>query len=460
MPGIEQQNLGDRAHQSSGRTGSGIRSIHLDAWGPKASHSQKTRQTSATDEFGHVTISNSVASDSLREWCAKPFGGFQPPDGLGDAEKKLAHSSGSVSDHVLALEVGTVKAVYSVGNGLAGFGNAIVSPPARVGNWLANTIKNPDLAIEDSAKFGDDVGKAVVNDAKFLHAVGAYAKTVQDAQARGDYSKPLTDVGNAAHKEYEKFEKLTPGQKTSVATEQVVCVGIGIATGKVLSAASEAFAGLLEKMDAFKLKADANRLHFGIESAAKKPLLSEEIQSNDVSKRAGEVHHADGEKHFAGATNGRFKYEEIEKFRSPEVPIQCHKNACVAAAGEMLTKGKIDQQSLVQRLEQYLLPELRGKESLLALQDLAVELGKDWQFKTVSKRLGIDFEPLFEELLTTKQPFAVTLKAFQVDAHAVVVDGVNAAGRVVIRDPGDGTIYQMTMNDFMDHWTGQAVARR
>lgn len=460
MPGIEQHHPGDRAHKSPGSNDNGIRSIQLDAWGPKSSHTKETQLTSVSDEFGPVTISSAGQSDALREWCARPFSGFQPPDGLVEAEKKLAHSKGAVSDQVLAIEVGTVKAVYSVGNGIAGIGNAIVSPPARFGNWLANAIKNPALAIEDSANFGDDVGKAIVSDAKILHAAGAYAKSVQDAQARGDYAKPLTDVVHAAHKEYEKFEKLTLGQKTSVATEQVVSIGIGIATGKVLSTASEAFAGLLEKMDAFKLKADANRLHFGIESAAKKPLLPEDTQFNNVSKRAGEIHHADGEKHFAGATNGRFKYEEIEKFRSSEVPIQCHKNACVAAAGEMLTNGKIDQHSLVLRLEQYLLPELRGKESLLALQDLAVELGRDWQFKTVSTKLGIDFEPLFDELLTTKKSFAVTLKAFQVDAHAVVVDGVNAAGRVVIRDPGDGTIYQMTMKDFMDHWTGQAVARR
>ncbi|CAN5510202.1 hypothetical protein BH10CYA1_BH10CYA1_52730 [soil metagenome] len=460
MPGIEQHYPEDRAHQYADSTRNGLQNAQLDAWGPKAVHCQGARQTNVIAEFGHVIISNSAQPDALRKWCAIPFNEFQPPTGLKEAEKNLAQSNGSINDHVLGLEVGTVKAVYAVGNSIIGMANAIVSPPSRLGNWLANTLQDPTLAIDDSAKFGDDVGKAIVNDAKILHAVKAYSKTVQEAQAKGGYSKPLIDVNNVMHKECEKFEKLTPVQRTSVATEQVVAVGIGIATGKLLSAAPDAFAGLLEKMDAFKLKSDANRLHFGLETCESESISREKISTENVPKNSNELQHEDGEKHFAGASSGRFKYEEIEKVRSLEVPIQCHKNACVAAAGEILTKGKIDQHTLVQRLEQYLLPEKRCTESLLALQDLATELGSAWEFKTVSKKRGIDFEPLLKELLATKQPFAVTLKAFQVDAHAVVVDGINAAGRVVIRDPGEGTIYQMKMPDFIEHWTGQAVARR
>ena len=460
MPSIEQQYSGDRAQPHADGTHNGLQSAQLDAWGPKAMHSHVARQTSAVDEFGHVTLHGSAQSEALRKWCDKPFNEFQPPNGLSESEAKLAQSNGSISDHVLGLEVGTVKAVYAVGNSVVGMANALTSPPARLGNWLANTLIEPSLAISDSAKFGDDVGKTIVNDARVIHAIGTYAKTVKEAQAQGDYSKPLNDFNNVVRKEYDKFEKHTSAQKTSIAAEQVVGVGVGIATGKLLSAAPEAFAGLLEKMDAFKLKSDANRLHFGIEASKSKLIPGERISSEITPNSPNQLHLEDGEKHFAGASNGRFKYEEFEKVRSLEVPIQCHKNACVAAAGEILTKGKIDQHTLVARLEQYLLPEKRGTESLLALQDLATELGSAWEFKTVSKKRNIDFEPLLKELFATKQPFAVTLKAFQVEAHAVVVDGVNAAGRIVIRDPGEGTIVQLKMKDFMDHWTGQAVAKR
>lgn len=462
MPAMEQHTSGDRVQQQAvDSTHKGLQNVQHDAWGPKAVRGHAALQTNALDEFGHVTISNSAQVDPLRSWCAKPFTGFEPPAGLKAAEKQLAHSNGSIDDHVRAFEVGTVKAVYAVGNGISDMANAFVSPPARLGDWLANTLVEPALAIEDSGKFGDDVGKALVKDAKVLQSVGTYAADVLDAQAKGDYLKPVTDIANFVDKERANFEKLTSAQKTGVVTEQVVGLGIAVATGKLLSAAPEAFAGLLEKMDAFKVKAEANRLHFGIETSGSKSISREKLSAEHSFRNPREVHHEEGEKHFAGANNNRFKYEEIEKVRSLEVPIQCHKNACVAAVGEILTKGKIGQHTLVQKLEQYLLPEIRGKESLLALQDLASELrGSGWEFRTVSKTRGIDYEPLFKELIATKQPFAVTFKAFQVEAHAVVVDSVNAAGRVVIRDPGEGTIYQMKMQDFMDHWTGQAVAKR
>lgn len=44
--------------------------------------------------------------------------------------------------------------------------------------------------------------------------------------------------------------------------------------------------------------------------------------------------------------------------------------------------------------------------------------------------------------------------------HTVMVDGLDAAGHVRIRDPWDGTRYTMTMRSFLYYWTGQAVMRR
>jgi ABC-type bacteriocin/lantibiotic exporter with double-glycine peptidase domain len=39
----------------------------------------------------------------------------------------------------------------------------------------------------------------------------------------------------------------------------------------------------------------------------------------------------------------------------------------------------------------------------------------------------------------------------------VVVDGLDGAGNVTIRDPQDGTRYEMTRDDFLQHWTGRVV---
>jgi hypothetical protein len=44
--------------------------------------------------------------------------------------------------------------------------------------------------------------------------------------------------------------------------------------------------------------------------------------------------------------------------------------------------------------------------------------------------------------------------------HVVVVDGINQAGNVMIRDPWEGTKYEMPFKYFVNEvWTGRAVYR-
>lgn len=45
-------------------------------------------------------------------------------------------------------------------------------------------------------------------------------------------------------------------------------------------------------------------------------------------------------------------------------------------------------------------------------------------------------------------------------SHTVVVDGLDAAGQVSVRDPWEGTRYTMTMPDFLEYWTGIAILQR
>jgi hypothetical protein len=455
MPSVEQQHPADCVQQPNIGLAIGLHDVQCATWGPEAANNAgKTQSTNTLDAFGHLTIDLNGQGDSFREWCAKPFKDFQAPVGLKDAETALEQSKGSINDHVLGVEVGTVKAVYGIGNSVVGIANAIVSPPARLGNWLATTIKEPTTSISDSAKFGDDVGKTLVTGVKLFHAVDNYAEKVKQEQSKGNYTKPLVDANNGLHMLADKFKNLTPGQKTEAVTEQVVSFGTPIAGGKVLAAAPEAFASLMEKMDAFKGKSDAVRLHFGIEDTlVAREKIHAEREINDAT-----APHLGGDDHLAGARNSRFQYKEFDKVRSLDVPIQCHNNACVAAIGEMLSEGKIEQRTLVELLEQNKLPEKRGQETDLSLKALAKELGQDWTFESISK--VIDIEPLFQELLARGHSFGVTFKAYRVDAHAVVVDGIDKAGRVLVRDPGDGTMYKMAKKDFMDHWTGLAVAKK
>ncbi len=44
--------------------------------------------------------------------------------------------------------------------------------------------------------------------------------------------------------------------------------------------------------------------------------------------------------------------------------------------------------------------------------------------------------------------------------HWVVVNGVDDAGRVLIKDPFNETRYKMSLDSFKDVWNGQAVYKQ
>jgi len=44
--------------------------------------------------------------------------------------------------------------------------------------------------------------------------------------------------------------------------------------------------------------------------------------------------------------------------------------------------------------------------------------------------------------------------------HLVVVDGWDALGRILIRDPWDGTRYKMDKEEFLQYWTLQGIYKR
>lgn len=44
--------------------------------------------------------------------------------------------------------------------------------------------------------------------------------------------------------------------------------------------------------------------------------------------------------------------------------------------------------------------------------------------------------------------------------HSVVIDGINQLGQLMVRDPWEGTRYEMLVTDFMDIWTRHAVYKR
>lgn len=130
---------------------------------------------------------------------------------------------------------------------------------------------------------------------------------------------------------------------------------------------------------------------------------------------------------------------------SPDVVLQTDKLSCVSAVGEMLTNGSLKQAELIEKLT-----------APCDLRDLAGALGPPWKGHAVTEA-SID-------ALLRRSPFAAGLRELpgenyqRIDlAHAVVVDGLDAAGNVMIRDPADGVRYEMTREQFLLHWNLQAV---
>ncbi len=125
--------------------------------------------------------------------------------------------------------------------------------------------------------------------------------------------------------------------------------------------------------------------------------------------------------------------------------LQFRGDACVAAVGEMLSDGRLNQVELFEKVRT--IPEL-----------LAKELGPEWRCSFVA-----DSESALNELLRRGKSWGVELKdefRRQVSmGHMVVVDGLDEAGNVMIRDSQHATRYEMTREDFIKHWTGRAVYR-
>lgn len=114
--------------------------------------------------------------------------------------------------------------------------------------------------------------------------------------------------------------------------------------------------------------------------------------------------------------------------------------SCGAACGEMLSG--ISQAELIKRA---------GAPT--SVEGLASALGVGW-------RGGYVGPGQLQQLIGLGRPFAAQLRqaGARLD-HLVVIDGVDA-GQLLIRDPwGGGSTYRMTMDEFLNVWTGNAVFR-
>ncbi len=132
---------------------------------------------------------------------------------------------------------------------------------------------------------------------------------------------------------------------------------------------------------------------------------------------------------------------------SLDVVKQTESMSCVSACGEMLSRGNIAQADLIRELG-----------APCDTRSLASALGPPWrgggllpaQLDEVLKRGSWATE--------LREPVGHRFRRME-PGHTVVVDGLDELGNLIIRDPAEGTKYEMIRDDFLRYWSGLSVFR-
>jgi hypothetical protein len=156
------------------------------------------------------------------------------------------------------------------------------------------------------------------------------------------------------------------------------------------------------------------------------------------------------EQSLAGA---RGDWPTINRRPSPDVVKQIHVNACVSACGEMLTNGTVKQEHLASELAKYW-PKGMYENPTADIEWLVQELGSDWKIMLSDSR---DASKDLEILSEKRQPWLAELRDVGKASHAVIVDGLNAQGELIVRDPASAERYEMRKGDFLKFWNGRSI---
>lgn len=140
-----------------------------------------------------------------------------------------------------------------------------------------------------------------------------------------------------------------------------------------------------------------------------------------------------------------YHWPVINEQFSDDIVRQSTESSCVSAVGEMLSEGVLSEKVLIKAL---------GTPS--DVKALAKELGNGW---TSENRSFSSLAEVSKHGAWAAQMLEREWTRFPKPPHVVIVDGVNSMGNVVIRDPLEGTRYEMTQADFLKTWNRNAAYR-
>lgn len=142
------------------------------------------------------------------------------------------------------------------------------------------------------------------------------------------------------------------------------------------------------------------------------------------------------------------RWDILNERPSLDVVQQTGRMSCVSACGEMLMQGAVKQGELLQQL---------GEP--VATKYLARALGPKWDGGPVDETALDLLLHRGSWVADLRERMGVRYSRLE-PAHAVVVDGIDSSGNIMIRDPAQATRYEMTRTEFISTWTGTAVFRK
>lgn len=120
---------------------------------------------------------------------------------------------------------------------------------------------------------------------------------------------------------------------------------------------------------------------------------------------------------------------------------------CWAACAEMITNGRLSQQALIDEFgEGAMMPGTLAREVL----------GEGWQGGGMKLSGNQTVEGLFRFFCDEASPWIAEVGPIGHE-HYIIIDGIDDIGRVMIRDPGQGTSYRMLLDDFLQEWEDSKI---
>ncbi len=146
----------------------------------------------------------------------------------------------------------------------------------------------------------------------------------------------------------------------------------------------------------------------------------------------------------------------IEEKSHLRVIKQQNNLSCGAACGEMLLKEKginhINQATIINEGGAPISPAYLASE----LNNLSPSNLGEWRGGGLEIE-GLGFSELLDCLISTGVWVAELREVGARLGHLVVVDGWDNQGRILIRDPWQGTYYKMEREEFINYWTLRGI---